>query len=335
MAQLKLTWYEDKKAESDMRRMNIAFDVKQIPFSKIDLKESQVNGARIAAPLIRDLIEDYKQGMRNGDTFPRVVLVPGKAGYVISSGNQRCTAISELIDEGDLPKNLSIEAYVTDDIDTLLREILARAGNVAHGGRSAKEERLAHAIHCVRSLGMSMKDAAKTFMVGESTVKLHISAERERAELQRAGIPAERISVSSLAPLAGLSFDERAKQQIGFLVAQHDVPADRVRQIVRAVKQEKSQTGRVAKIKQLEKDLAQQARATAKPSANGHSKAPQRPRRDKFLSLLSRLVDFLETENEGSAFTSLDQLQFSGGTDDERLSSLCGKLKLRLRVLGV
>lgn len=335
MAQLKLTWFSDLKAESDMRQMSIAFDVASVPFSKIDLKESQVNGARIAHPLVRDLIDDYKQGMRNGDTFPRVVLSPWKAGYLILSGNQRCTAISELIAEGELPKSLSIEAYVTDDLDSLVREGFARAANVSHGGRSVKEERLAHAIYCVKSLGMAVNNAAKLFMVANTTINSHIRAEKERTALQHAGIDASRIPVTALASLSQLSFDDRAKEQIGYLAAQHDMPAERVSQLVKAVKKEKSAPARIATIKKVEKELAAQSRATAQPSKNGHGKTPQRPRRDKVLGMMDRLVDFLEQGNDGSAFTTLEQLQFSGETDTYRAKSLAAKLSLRFKVLGL
>jgi hypothetical protein len=72
---LKLKWCDDLKAESDFRAMNIPFTKAEIRFSKIDLRESHFNGARLGDPVIPDLIRDYAQGMRNGDTFPRPVAV--------------------------------------------------------------------------------------------------------------------------------------------------------------------------------------------------------------------------------------------------------------------
>jgi hypothetical protein len=90
---MKLSWCPDYAAENYLRERGIGFEVSTLPYSKIDLKESQINGARRGGPFIKELVEDYRQAMLDGAVFPMPILHPGKAGWVILSGNQRCAAI--------------------------------------------------------------------------------------------------------------------------------------------------------------------------------------------------------------------------------------------------
>jgi len=158
---LKLSCCDDLQLESHLRALSVSQAVRTIKFSQLDLKESQYNGARIEDPIVRFLVEDYKTGMENGDTFPRIAVYEDKKGtYVILSGNQRSVSIDELIKEGKISKLLTLEVYVVDTADPLLREVIARSANVSHGGRSSRDERLAHAIYSVRKLGMRPKAKA-------------------------------------------------------------------------------------------------------------------------------------------------------------------------------
>ena len=249
---------------------------------------------------------------------------------------QRTAAIEKLINEGQLPRDPQIECYKLDECDKLLREIIARSANVPNGGRSEYEERLAHAVYCCRALGMQANDAAKAFCVGNNSITQHIRAEKERDALMRSGVDASRLAVSTLDAIAKLPFDSTAKQAVASLTIQHNVPAEKVRTVVADLKTAKTQQERTAKVKAFEKELSAQSRATEKPhTSNGTAKAPSRPRRDKLLRMLDAIVDFTDKGNDGAAFTSLDQLQFSGGADNARLKTLVGRLQLRWNVLGV
>lgn len=329
-SRIKLTWYDDLKAKSDLERMAVVYSIVSIPVSKIDFKESQVNGARLNDAIRHHKVEDYMQGFRNGDTFPRPVVYKTASGYVILGGNQRCEAIRRLIDAGDLPKSQEIEVYLVETTDKLLLEIIARSGNSTHGEGDTKEERVQHALYCVQRLGMAAKDAAKAFTVSATSIHHHIRAEEIRNKLQRDGIEAHRVAVASLAPIAKLKFDEPAQMKIGALVARHSPTADRVRQVVGVVEKKKTPTERIEAIKAFEKELATEAHAR-KAHHNGElSKVPTRPRRDKFFSLAGRLIAFLEAENSGEHFSSLDQLQITTKADVERASDIIKRLRYRL-----
>lgn len=335
---LTLTWCADLQLENNLRRMAVVFDVATIAFSSLDLKESQVNGARVNDALIPARVEDYKQGFVNGDTFPRIVVHKTPTGHVILGGNQRSEALRQLIVEGLLPKTIAIEAYLVETKDRLLLEIIARSANVAHGASSGKEERIAHAVHCVQSLGMSVDQAALIFVVAPSTIRSHITADEQRKTLAAAGIDAYKLPNRTIEPLGQIEYDAGAQVKLGSLIVLHEPPAERVRQVVMKVKKQKTPADRSRVIKEWERELATEAHS------NGHAKngqaeveksrIPIRPRRDKAFRLLSSLVNFLESENGGEAFTDLEQLQCSSVSDRERITKLCNKLSYRLRVLA-
>lgn len=331
---LKLSWYDDLKAESDMRRMAVVFTKVSIPFSRVDLKESQVNGARLKDAIREHKVEDYMQGYRNGDTFPRIVVHKTPTGYVILSGNQRCEALARLIKEGDIPKAVEIEVYLVDTKDKLLLETIARCANVAHGEGDSKLERIQQAVYCVRRLGMATRDASKAFMVADGTINHHIRAEDQRNRLARAGIEASHVPNSALEPLSRIDYDEPAQLKVATLIAQHAPPAERVRQVVGAIAKQSTAPARLQKIREFEKELSEAAHAS-----NGHHKAAadtkivSRPRREKLFRLLGQLVNFLNDGNDGEAFANLEQLQISGKADTEKVVELSKQIRYRLGVI--
>lgn len=331
---MKLSWSKDLKAESDLTRMAVAFEVQDISLAQIDFAESQINGARIGDPIVRHLVDDYKQGMENGDSFPMPVVATSKRRgmYVVLSGNQRTTATKELVDIGKVPKTTSIPCYVANTEDTLLREIIARSGNVAHGGRSDRTERLAHAIYCVRSLGLTTLQAAKVFMVSQSVITQHIRADKERDILSESGIDTAPISNSALDQLR-LIPDESTKVKLGYLISAHVPSAERVKQVVSTMKQEKSAEGRLKRVKEFEKELAEQAHAVSRPSNGQASKVPKRPRRDTLLGMLDRLNSFLEAGPNGRPYTMLREMQFSGGADEKRARHLWSNVRMRMDIV--
>lgn len=333
---LKLSWLPDLQAEAALTRIGIGYTEEEVPFSKIDLKESQVNGARIAAPLLPDVIEDYANAIAAGDAFPKIVVTKIPTGYLILWGNQRTAAIASLIEAGKLPKNVKLPVYLTEPLDQLYREVVARSGNVTHGARASQNERLLHAIHCVRSLGMNPNEAARAFNVTRQLIQRYIKVEETRKQLQRAGVPhTERIHAATLYKISQLHFDEKAQHRVAHLTGQHGPSAERVATLVSALKAAKTDRARLSLVQAFERELAATARA-ANPSKNGKGcPTLDRPRRREFLNALTRLVRFLEQGNAGESFTSAEQLQLVGEEDLATAKSLAGKVVYRLKVLNL
>lgn len=331
---LKLTWYADLKAESDLKRMAVTWEIVSIPFSKIDLKESRFNGARLTGAILHHKVDDYVQGMRNGDTFPRILVHKTPTGYVILSGNQRATSVEKLISAGDLPKSVEIEVYLVGTKDKLLLEVIARAGNVSHGEGPAKDERIAQAVGMVKANGLSFKDAAKYFMVSEKAIRDNAKAEEQRKQLHRAGMDTSRLSNAQVLPLSDLNYDEPAKIKLGTLIVQHNIPSERVKQVAGVLAKEKSSENRLHIIQELAKECSHAAHeANGKANKEQFTRLPDRPRRDKFLRYLASLANFLDTENGGEPFSTLEELQVSTKADKERVADLSKKVLYRLRLI--
>lgn len=332
---LKLSWMDDLKAESDFLAMNIPFAKKEIRFEQIDLYESSMNGARLNDNIVASLVSDYAQGMRNGDTFPRPVVYLAKKGYILTSGNQRCNAIKELIDAGELPTNVSIQVYELQTKDKMLLEAVARAANVCHGGRTTLDERIAHAVYMSRSLGMSARDAAKLFMVSEQTIHYQIRTENIRKELESKGISTTAVASSAIEHLSKISHDDGAFTKVGMLVAQHRPTADRVKTAVNRIAKAKTDPDRLKIVKQFEAELTDEASSirNSKKLKAIAPKAPMRPRRDKIVSMLTRLADFLDFSKDGEGFAKLSELQVSSAADEKAIRDAWSRCEMRMALI--
>jgi hypothetical protein len=331
---LRLQWTDDLKAEADFRAMNISFSKVEIRFSKIDLKESGENCARLGDPLMPNTIRDYAQGMRNGDAFPRPV-VYRKAGYILTSGNQRCHAMKSLIESKELEKDPLIEVYELDTPDRMLLEAVARSANVSHGVPASWEDRKAHACTMVAEYGMTVKDAAKLFVVSTSSITLQISTEKTRRELAENGINTALVPSSVIEAVGRLDQDTSVFLKIGNLVAQHVPTAERVNQVAQRIAKSKSESSRLSVVKAFEKDLAQEARdyGDKKRSKLVAPKAPLRPRRDSIIGQLTKLANFLDFGKSGEGFSTLTELQVATESDTKRIRDLWQRIEMRMTLV--
>lgn len=332
---MQVNWIDDPLAEHDLTAMNIRFTRKTLRLSQIDLKESSYNGARLGDPLVRRLIDDYKVCMCNGNPFFRPVVYKGSSGWILASGNQRTNAVKELANERALPKDPEVGVYVMDTADKLLIEAFARAGNVPLGGRAEVEERKAHAIYCVKSLGMRVADAARLFAIAVTTIQGAIRAEEVRKALAKEGVDVSGVPLTTLADMAALDKQPDILLKVGQLSAQHLPKGEKVKQVVSAIAKEKTQPARMAIVKRFEKELsADAARANGNGKASGRPlKAVGRPRRDNFIRKLRSLADFLDLDLDGGGFTTLQELQVASDTDEMEIGNLWKRIQLRMNMI--
>jgi hypothetical protein len=331
---LKLTWLPDLRAERDMKDLGIHFSVVTIKFRDIDIKESGYNGARIGGAIVTELVNDYAQGFRNGDSFPRPV-VYRKAGYILTSGNQRCNALLKLIEAGEVDKNTDIEVYLMDTSEIDLLEGFARSANVSHGGRSSFDDRKAHACHMVTHFGWTVKNAAKLYMVSDTCIQTHITTERIRRELAENGIDTSQVPTETINQVSKLASDDSVFLKTASLIADNRPTAERVGQFVAKVKKAKSEPARLSEVKKFEKELKDEARSrdnhkNLKLSAR---KLPDRPRRDRIISSFTKIADFLDSGKAGEGFSNLAELQITTEADKKTISQLWQRIELRMSLI--
>jgi len=331
---LKLQWTDDVYAEKDFRDLGIAFTLKTIRLSKIDLKESGYNSARLGDPLRPDLVKTYAQGMRNGDAFPRPVAYR-KGNYILTSGNQRCHAVATLVADGDIEKDPLIEVYDLDTADPLLLEAIGRSANVRHGGAATWEERKAHACYMVVEHGMTTKDAAKLFVVSDTAIKQHISTEKTRKQLAENGINTLAVPSSVVHAVSKLDQDSSIFLKMGHLVAHHAPTCAQTQQFVNRIAKQRSEDARLREVKKIEKELGNIAKTygNAKKVRLASPRVPLRPRRDKLISQLTRLADFLDFGKGGEGFAKLSELQVTAVADSKMTADLWERIELRMTLI--
>jgi ParB-like chromosome segregation protein Spo0J len=321
----KREWRADPDAETILRDIaKLPFVVGTISLSEVDWSESANNCARLADPLNSEKIEDYATCMRRGDVFPRIVVERHKKKdrYVVLGGNQRSAAL-KLIDTA-----ATIDCYIVDPLTSDERELVIRSLNSRHGWGSTKEERIEHAVFLVRKYGMHVDTVAHALVVSADSIVSHIKAENERARLARCGIDALSMPILSLSSLARIA-DEDTRNKVASTAIEKKSTGKQVAELASAVAAASSKAKQSVLIAEFRK--AADSIAEIKSSRGGGKL--KKPRREKFLSLITNLADFLDRGNDGHAFSTLDEVSCSVEYDLDNVRMLTAKITSRLQCI--
>jgi hypothetical protein len=317
-------WRSDPDAETILRDIaKLPYIVEVISLDDIDWSESANNCARLTDPLNAEKIDDYACGFIRGDVFPRIVVEMHKKKnkYIILGGNQRSAALRS-IDESSL-----IECYVVDPLTSDERELVIRSLNSRHGWGSTKEERVAHAVFLVRKYGMHVDTVARAMAVGSSTINKHIRAEDEKARLAKNGIDPSGISSKALGSLVSIA-DETLRNAVAKASIETKSTGDKTAELSAIVAKAKSKASASAAIAEFRK-----AAVIVDDIKKNRASGIKKPRRDKVLSMLTSLCDFLERGNDGQAFSTLDELSCSKEYDLDNIRVLTAKITSRLQCI--
>jgi len=316
-------WRCDPDAEKILRDIvGIPFIEGSVRLVDVDWSASANNCARLSNPLNAEKIEDYSTCMRAGDVFPMIVVERSgkKNSYIILGGNQRAAALQAVDPNG------SFLAYIVDPLTSDERELIIRSLNSRHGWGATKEERVEHAVYLVRKHGMHIETVARAMVVGHTTINTHIRAEDERARLAQSGIDSSFLPVATLSAIARVK-DDKTRNAIAETVVEKKAISPKVVELVNAVLKSPSRAKTSAILAEFRK-----AEDTASAIKKSTSKL-KKPRRDKFLNYLTVLADFLERGNDGSAFSTLDELTCSVDHDLQNVRVLAAKINSRLQCI--
>jgi ParB-like chromosome segregation protein Spo0J len=318
-------WRADPDAETILRDIaKLPYVVGTISLSEVDWSESANNCARLTDPLNAEKIEDYATCMSRGDVFPRIVVErhKKKGRYVILGGNQRSAALKSI------DAVATIDCYVVDPLTSAEREIVIRSLNSRHGWGSTKEERVEHAVFLVRKYGMHVETVARAMVVSDHSILQRIRAEDERARLAKNGIDASSMALRGLSTLASIS-DESLRNATAKAAVEAKASGESIAELAAAVSKAKSKAAASVAIAEFKKTAS--AISEIKSSKKGGKL--RKPRREKFLSLITGLADFLERGNDGSAFSTLDELTCSVEHDLDNVRVVAAKITTRLQCI--
>lgn len=335
---IELGWIDDVWAKRRMNLLGIKWEKRMIRLSEIDFEESRINSARLRTPIVRTAVEDYKSAMLAGDAFPMPVVYRTAKGYVISWGNQRTTAVQELARDRYLSDDdPEVRVYVAMTSEKILLDTLTRTGNNENGRPVEREERMEQAVYSVNTLGTTVKDASAQYNVGEGAIKDRLRADKERSVCATLGID---LSGSPNAVLVELSRvkDRNLKEKIGRLTYQHSPSSDRVRQVAQAVTKADSRESQIQAVKRFEQELADESRRALngrKSQQNGLAvkRSLRRPRRDRFISMLTTLANYLDSGMSGEPFVSLQSLQADGVEDEKTIKGLWFRIDGKMQTI--
>lgn len=314
----KREWRIDPDAETILGKIaKLPYVIEWVSLNEIDWVESANNCARLSNPLNHEKIEDYATCLLNGDEFPMLVVEREKKKYVILGGNQRAGALKSI------DPTASFKAYVVDPLTTDERELVIRSLNSRHGWGSTKEERLEHAVYLVRKFGMHVDTVAHAMVVSSTSIRIRIKAEDERARLAKSGIDSSSMPQKSLAALATIS-NESLRNDVAVASLETKSSGAQTAELASVISKARSKANASSAIADFKKAAA----ATA--SVKRNTGKMRKPRRDRFLYLLTSLSDFMERGNDGTSFSTLDELSCSVEHDLDNVRVLTAKISSRL-----
>lgn len=316
----KSEWRNDPDAEAVLQYVGVESELREVCLEEVDWVASANNCARLQDPLNQQKIDEYEAAMRRGDRFPRVVVEDSKKGYVILGGNQRCNAQKQID-----PKAV-VGAYCVSPLTEGHREAIIRSLNSRHGWGMDRAERLDHGVHLVRKFGFSADDAAHLMQVSPNRINARIRAENTRAELAKSGINSNPMSLVQLEEIGKIN-DDYLRKQVAKEVEQHSPSGEDTRNAVRAILSQRDKASRVKLLREWKAELG--SRQELKKKRGKISL----PRRDKMLRHLTTFSDFLERGNDGTGFSSLDELSMSEVQDGDKVRALAAKIIIRLEVI--
>jgi ParB-like chromosome segregation protein Spo0J len=318
---ISLAWRSDPDAETVLGEIAcLAWTIDSVTIDQIDWSESANNCARLSDPLNKEKIEDYASSMKRGDVFPRIVVECGPNGFIILGGNQRSAAAKQIGSD-------RLECYIVKPLTTMERELVIRSLNSRHGWGSTKEERIEHAVYLVRKFGVDMSTAARSMVVSETTIFDRIRIDDTRVKLAKAGVETSKISNTAMASIARVA-DLSAQKRIAQIANETKATVDDVANVVGGVVAASGVAATSKLISTFAKTMEQK-----KHISNKSTRGLKKPRREKFLKLLSSLSEFLEVGNDGSAFSSLDELSCSFENDYDTVRTLYAKINSRLQCI--
>jgi len=216
--------------------------------SKIDLKESVRNQARLDNPLDEDRVELIAEGIENGDKIPPVVGYLKNNKLILIDGNHRVNA-------WELCGSKTVPVYVVKEANVEVLTEMTYQANAKHPTPNTQEERIQHAIFMVQQ-GRSQIDAAGTMNVKV----LELQRAWAKTEVERRALAVgvsirewSKVSVSSKVRINALKNDDVFAKCVT-VVSEIKLPTEEVSKLVADVNRKRTNESQLALLDSFRKD---------------------------------------------------------------------------------
>jgi len=242
----------DPKLESHLNDLGIPYQyLESVPLSRVNLKRSQENQARIAEkPLDADLVRQYRDAMKAGAKFPAAVVYEDGTEYIGVDGNHRFAAF-------DAAKVKTVDLYevLTTPED---RVLLTYSLNTLNGRPQSEEDRDAHAVTLIHR-GLTREVVAHTLNIPVRRVDEAVLLHKTHLRANQLGVksPWSRIKVKHvrLELSRGEFADDSVFTEVVLLTEKYDLSRDQLRAIRRAIDAAPSEQARLSVLRLERKNL--------------------------------------------------------------------------------
>lgn len=248
-----IEWSDDTMAEQVLSEKKIPFETRQVKIKEIDFVRSRANRGRLEDKLDQDRVNDYGVAMLDGAKFPRLVMNQQADGsYFILSGVHRSHAAHEA-------GLTSVEAYCIKTTDLLLLDMLPMLFNLTHGVNVSSESRFAQAKYLVDTYDIDRKTAARDLRVNYHAFCEYLRAVAVMSKLQEMGVDGAKLPRYIVIKLNTLTNDN-VFREAGSLLARFRVDGPRSSALIDQLKEQGTETGAMAIIKEMEEALLAEQR---------------------------------------------------------------------------
>jgi ParB-like chromosome segregation protein Spo0J len=253
-------WANDPTAEPCFKLNKVKPTVEVVAIENIENWKD--NPARLKQGVNKEKVSEYSLAMKNGDVFPRPVLLKTNGKLYIAGGHHRIPAATEI---GDT----HIEAYIVETDDEFTKQSLPVELNIRHGEGYSLEERIVLAVDKVKNFSISAKDASRRYNAPVSTIQNKIRSDELSVILAKSGISG--LSQTALVRLNVLGDNENLLMAAARLAKDANLTGEQIGDLVMAVRQQKSESAGIVEIEKRRVDLAAMQPASYEP----HKRQPR------------------------------------------------------------
>jgi hypothetical protein len=171
---LKEQWIPDPVSETVLQKLGIGWRVETVRLDDIDWATTKRNCGRLGNPIDQDLIEDYGEAMKKGDSFPMPIVVENDKGdFIVLSGLHRTTGASGI-------GRKEMLAYVADITLPYQFRLVSIMSNRRQGKRVGPEEGINYALDLVLNHNLTVKNVVDLLGVRATSLNAKLRAKNLR-----------------------------------------------------------------------------------------------------------------------------------------------------------
>jgi ParB-like chromosome segregation protein Spo0J len=195
----------DYRVESYLNNEGVSWSyVDELPLARIDVKRSLSNQARMGVTLDESMVERYQIAMKDGASFPAIVVHESGLQYVIVTGNHRTQAALNI-------ERSTFDAYVVRTSDVMVLERITRGINGIEGLPPSKDELIAQAKYMVKRYGRPISEMARAYKLPTGTLERALHEDETRERIARMAMDPTGIPKSTLNRLSAIHNDAPLK----------------------------------------------------------------------------------------------------------------------------